>query len=106
MSVSVIINQSFAVESPPPPTQSFSRMLGIYNCSDAALINVLLTALRQTFRAAVAGMQTVSESLCKQVSLLLRNVGRHCGFLHVENAARASFMLHLKRLPIVLVQSV
>lgn len=107
MSVSAIINQSFAVEPPQPPLpQSFSRMLGICNCSDAALINVLLTALRQTFRAAVAGMQTVSESLCKQISSILpRNVDRHCGFLRVENAAHASFVLHSKRLLLVLVQS-
>lgn len=100
MSVSAIINQSFAV--PPPPPQSFSRMLAICNCSDAALINVLLTALRQTFRAAVAGMQTAPERLCKQISPVLpRNVDRRCGLLRVENAAHASSVLHFKRLPLV-----
>lgn len=107
MSVSVIINQSFGAPTPPPPPpQSFSRVLGICNCSDAALINVLLTALRQTYRAAVAGMQTVLESLCKQISSVLpRNVARRCGFLPVEDAAHASLLLRFERLPIVLVQS-
>lgn len=92
--------------APTPPPRSFSRTLGICNRSDAALINVLLTALRQTSRAAVAEMQTVSESLWKRISFILpRNVETHCALLRVENTAHASFKLHSKRLPVVLVQS-